>query len=72
MSVRPRAGAFHMGIAKRLLYIYVSTKDDWREYLVDFEGSREEALQAIRDDPREVFCSCTCPKDERGACMGVA
>lgn len=59
----------HIGATKRFLIHLVH--DRGAKYVIpNWEGSKEAAIQAILDDPREVFCDCDCEKDERGACTG--
>lgn len=42
-----------------------------KEILVDFEGTNEEAIKQIMDDPREAFTVGECDnQDERGFCKG--
>jgi len=62
----------HMGVHRRYIIHLILEEDDWRDRIFPdgFDGSREDAIQAIMDDGREVFCSCDCAKDERGACLG--
>ncbi len=63
------SGTIHMGFAREYFAKCLSLYDDWRRYLVDFTGTREQAIAAIMDGP-EIVCSCDCEKDERGACTG--
>lgn len=64
----------HMGIDK-LFLIRIILEDeargkDWRGYLVDFEGTAQEAVANLRKDPRTVLCACDCKKAEDGSCTG--
>lgn len=60
----------HMGIARALLYKSVMCDGLTGKDLGLPDCSKDEVLQAIKDDPREVICSCDCKKDSRGACTG--
>ena len=60
----------HIGIDKRYLLKLIALRDDWREYLVDWDGTREEALAALRADPRTTFADCDCRKNADGSCSG--
>lgn len=60
----------HMGIAKELVLMVVRERDDWRDNLPEFVGTREEALKMIEADPRAVFCDCNCTKLPDGSCSG--
>ncbi len=59
----------HMGVAKSYVRQIIAAKGA-AFILKGWTGTDEEALQALRDDPREIFCSCDCPKNSRGACTG--
>lgn len=62
---------YHMGATKS--YLLRAVVEYGPEHVLrNWTGTTEEALQAIRDDAREVFCDCDCVKDETGACTGVA
>lgn len=36
----------------------------------EWDGSDEEAIQAVQDDSREVFADCGCRKNSDGSCSG--
>ena len=63
----------HMGVTK--LYIFRDVASGHRkahEWFPDLpESTTTDQLQKIlHEDGREIFCSCDCEKDERGACTG--
>ena len=59
----------HMGIHKTWV-IQQLKRYPVKDVLGDFEGTTDEAIQAIKDDPREYFDGCGCPKDSKGRCQG--
>lgn len=66
----------HIGYEKRfLLWLLQRERTNGTKTtkgLLSPEMPIEDAIEAVRADPREVFTSCDCVKDERGACTGVA
>ncbi len=59
----------HIGVAKSLLRMWIE-KDGASMVLADWDGTNEEALRQLDEDPREVFCSCDCKKASDGSCTG--
>ena len=59
----------HMG-ATKLYVLQLIQRFGAAEVMPGWAGTEEEALQAVRDDPREVFCDCQCEKENNGACAG--
>jgi len=60
----------HIGATKRYIVDAIEVYGPG-EVLVDAdEMTREEAIKRIMDDPREIFCSCNCRKEEDGSCSG--
>lgn len=59
----------HLGATKRFLVGLIHSRGA-QFVMPDWTDSDEAAIQAVMDDPREVFCDCDCEKDERGACTG--
>lgn len=70
MIERDKAPTFHMGVSKSFLFRVLEERSDWRSFLVDWKGTKEEAQHALEEDPRSVFCSCACEKNEDGSCKG--
>ena len=60
----------HMGVHKRVVLQQIR-EHGAQAVLAGFTGTDEEAIAELHADPREIFCSCSCVKDERGACTGV-
>ena len=57
----------HMGMTKGFV-IQSIRRFGTDDLLPDWSGTPEEAVAAIEADPRAIFCSCECVKDETGAC----
>lgn len=69
MRIGPKYGVLHMGATKDFVLACIrrwGTKD----VLVGWTGTDEEAIAVIEKSPREIFATCDCRKDERGACTG--
>lgn len=62
---------YHIGIAKRWMLLQVEKHGlSMLAYPEQFKD-KEEALQALRDDPRETFLMGKCNnRDETGKCLG--
>ena len=60
----------HIGVTPLYLYKAVVFDHLTGKDLGLPDATKEELLRAIKEDPREVICSCDCKKDERGACTG--
>lgn len=60
----------HIGATKSFLHGLIVTRGA-KFVMPEWDGTDEEALKALQDDPREVICDCSCEKDERGACTGI-
>lgn len=60
----------HVGFAKDYLVRVIRTHGSG-EVLSAWEGTDDEAIAAVQADPREVFCSCDCPKKPNGSCAGM-
>ena len=61
----------HMGVTKDYA-IGIIRSDGAAAILPNWSGTDDEAVQAITNDPREVFASCDCVKSPTGACTGAA
>lgn len=70
--MKPKAnGFYHMAVAKRLMRLWIE-KDGPQAVLSHWTGTKEEALTALENDPREVFTPAGCDNyDEKtGECKG--
>jgi hypothetical protein len=61
----------HVGMTK-LLLLNLIRNDGAVKVLVNWQGTDEEAIEAVAADPREIFTlTPECDRqDERGHCMG--
>lgn len=59
----------HMGASRRWVLQEIRANGA-RSVLSNWEGTDEEAFDAVLADPREVFCSCPCVKNPDGSCSG--
>lgn len=65
----PEGGSRHLCATKSFLVKSVEAYGA-KQVLVDWEGTDEEAIAAIYDDPREVFAMDCDNYDETGHCLG--
>ena len=59
----------HMGFAKGLL-LRIVHQEGTAEVMPDWTGTKEDAMDAIRKDPRDVFTGCGCELNADGTCTG--
>ena len=60
---------YHLSIAKRELLRLV--EKDGTAALVNFKGSKQEALEALREDKRDFFPIGSCDhREQDGSCAG--
>lgn len=60
---------FHISVTRGFLWNAVV--DSGTKALICWEGTRKEALEAIRNDSREYFVLASCDNmDESGRCKG--
>jgi hypothetical protein len=69
MPMGKAVGTKHMGATKEFVLQCIDRFGP-AEVLRGWTGTKAEALEAVRQDPREVFCDCDCAKAENGACLG--
>jgi len=71
LDTKPKvAGTYCMAASKSFLAGLIHSHGA-RFVFPEWDGTDEEAIQAIRSDPREVFSSCD-HTDEKGYCLGHA
>ncbi len=69
-----KLGVFHIGITRRHV-IYQIHQDGAASVLTGWQGTDQEAIEAVQADERDFFDPCPCRKSTEtgtiGRCLGV-